>query len=93
MILHNKGEVIFAEELQNNLLKNFASANSFKPNVPDYSSIINQMTVRESTPKQEINFNGGINIQECNDANKLAQGILNGGLRSAIIMDLPKRKI
>jgi chromosome segregation ATPase len=92
-VLLDRGEEVFNNEKLNNLLKNLAAANSFKPNinVPDYSRILNQMTVRESTPKQEINFNGGINIQECNDANKLAQGILNGGLRSAINQEKSKR--
>ncbi|WP_313580693.1 hypothetical protein [Lacrimispora sp.] len=72
-------------------LQDLAATHSFKPDTTDYSSVINQMTVRESTSKQEINFNGGINIQECNDANKFVQGIMDGGLRSAINQEKSKR--
>lgn len=89
-ILAHEGEAIFNDEQQNNLLKNLASANSFKPNIPDYSSFLNQITVRESTPKQEFKF-GNINIQECNSANDLAKEILNGGLTRAVIQGLGKR--
>lgn len=89
-ILAHEGEAIFNDEQQNNLLKNLASANGFKPNIPDYSSFLNQITVRESTPKQEFKF-GNINIQECNNANDLAKEILNGGLTRAVIQGLGKR--
>ena len=90
-VLLDRGEEVFNNEKLNNLLKNLASANSFKPNIPDYSSFLNQITVRESTPKQEINFNGGINIQECNNTDTLAKEILNGGLTRAVIQGLGKR--
>ena len=92
----NKKEVIFPEEQQKafmDKMAKFAEMNIFRPNinVPDYSRTLNQMTVRESTPKQEINFNGGINIQECNNTDTLAKEILNGGLTRAVIQGLGKR--
>jgi len=91
LILHNK-EVIFPEEQRKALLAKFAELNSFRPNinVPDYSSVLNQITVRESTSKQEFNF-GDINIQECNRSDDLAKEILNGGLTRAVIQGLGKR--
>ncbi len=89
-ILAHEGEAIFNDEQQNNLLKNLASAYSFKPNIPDYSSFLNQITVRESTPKQEFNF-GDINIQKCDAPDQLAQGILDGKLALALGQRLGKR--
>jgi len=89
-ILAHEGEAIFNDEQQNNLLKNLASANSFKPNIPDYGSFLNQITVRESTPKQEFNF-GDINIQKCDAPDQLAQGILDGKLALALGQRLGKR--
>ncbi|WP_143057001.1 hypothetical protein [Lacrimispora sphenoides] len=95
-ILAHEGEAIFQEGQQKafmDKMAKFAEMNIFRPNinVPDYSRILNQMTVRESTPKQEINFNGGINIQECNNTDTLAKEILNGGLTRAVIQGLGKR--
>lgn len=88
-VLH-MGEAVFNDEQQNNLLKNLASAYSFKPYTKDYSSILNGATVREPALKQEFKF-GDINIQKCDNENELARGILNGGLLSAINQEKSKR--
>lgn len=63
---------------------------NIQPILPDYSKLLNQITVRESTSKQEFNF-GDINIQKCDDENQFVQGIMNGGLRSAINQEKSKR--
>lgn len=89
-ILH-MNEAVYNPEQQKVLLDNFAAAYSFKPNAVDYSSMLSGVTVRESTPKQEFNFNGGIHIQECNDGDQLAKEILNGGLTRAVIQSLGRR--
>ncbi|MDR1772442.1 MAG: hypothetical protein LBS02_17680 [Hungatella sp.] len=89
IVLHNK-EVIFLEEWQKAFADKLATMQNYKPNIPDYSSILNQITVRESTPKQEFNF-GDINIQKCDRSDDLAKEILNGGLTRAVIQGLGKR--
>lgn len=79
-ILH-KNEAVFNPEQQDILLKNLATAWNFTPSKTDYS------TLSPNCPNlttQEFKF-GDINIQECNDTEGLANGILSGGLKRAII--------
>lgn len=88
-VLH-MGEAVFNQEQQQKLLENFRTAYGIQPNIPDYSSILNGVSVKETASKQEFKF-GDINIQECNSANDLAKEILNGGLTRAVIQGLGKR--
>ncbi len=89
-ILH-RNEAVFNTDQQDMILRNFTSAYRFGPNIPDYSMALNNISTRTTAATQEITFNGGITIQECNNTNELAQGILNGGLRSALIQESGKR--
>lgn len=86
-VLH-RNEAVFNPEQQDMLLKNLVTAWNFTPPRTDYSNFLPN---RQKSTTQEFNFNGGINIQECNDTVELAQGILNGGLKSAIIQEVGKR--
>ena len=89
MVLHNK-EVIFPEEWQKAFADNLATMQNYKPNIPDYSRLLNQITVRESTPKQEFNF-GDINIQKCDTPDEFAKGIMDGKLALALGQRLGRR--
>lgn len=88
-VLH-MGEAVFNQEQQQKLLENFRTAYGIQPSIPDYSSMLNGVSVKETASKQEFKF-GDINIQECNSANDLAKEILNGGLTRAVIQGLGKR--
>lgn len=79
-ILH-KNEAVFNPEQQDILLKNLATAWNIAPSKINYSTLSPN---RPNLTKQEFNF-GNINIQECNNTEGLASGILNGGLKRAII--------
>ncbi|WP_313069733.1 hypothetical protein [Lacrimispora sp.] len=85
-ILH-KNEAVFNPEQQDMLLKNLATAWNFTPSKIDYTNL---SSGHSNLTTQEFKF-GNINIQECNDTERLADGILNGGLKSAIIQQLGKR--
>lgn len=89
LILHNK-EVIFPEEQRKALLAKFSEMNNIHPVLPDYSRLLNQITVRESTPKQEFNF-GDINIQKCDNPDEFAKGIMDGKLALALGQRLGRR--
>ncbi|MFT4107155.1 MAG: hypothetical protein QM657_15480 [Lacrimispora sp.] len=89
-VLH-MGEAVFNKEQQQKLLDNFASAYSFAPNIPDYSNLLNNVGIANTTTTPVITFNGGINIQECNNSDDLASEILNGGLTMAINQGLGRR--
>ncbi|GLB26632.1 hypothetical protein LXJ15735_28730 [Lacrimispora xylanolytica] len=79
-ILH-KNEAVFNPEQQDILLKNLATAWNIAPSKINYSTLSPN---RPNLTKQEFKF-GNINIQECNNTEGLASGILNGGLKRAII--------
>ncbi len=92
-ILAHEGEAVLNREQQYKLLENFASTQRFVPNVniPDYSSILKNINIADRTTTPVITFNGGINIQECNNSDDLASEILNGGLTMAINQGLGRR--
>lgn len=89
-LLHKKEAVINTDQ-QDTLLRNFAVAYDFVPAIPNFRNMLHHLSTGKATTTQEFNFNGGIHIQECNDADELAQGILNGGLRNAFIQETGKR--
>lgn len=92
-ILAHEGEAVLNREQQYKLLENFSSTQRFVPNVniPDYSSILKNINIADRTTTPVITFNGGINIQECNNGDDLASEILNGGLTMAINQGLGRR--
>lgn len=85
-ILH-RNEAVFNTEQQDMLLSNLEHAWNFTPGTGSY------ITDAGAKPGQTItNFEfGDIRINECSDPNELAKGILNGGLKSAIIQQTGKR--
>lgn len=89
-VLH-MGEAVFNKEQQQKLLENFGTAWNYKPNIPDYSSLLSNVKVTNKSEAPTITFNGGINIQECNKADDLATEILKGGLTRAVIQGLGRR--
>jgi hypothetical protein len=85
-ILHKK-EAVFNPEQQDMLLSNLGQAWNYTPSTP---SFITDSSNR--SPQSITNFDfGDINIEQCSNAEELAQGILNGGLRSAMIQQTGKR--
>lgn len=70
-ILH-MGEAVFNEEQQNNLLKNLASAYSFKPNIPDYSKTLANMNTSTRSEPFVVNLQYGDlsfpNLRDVDDA-------------------------
>ncbi len=85
-ILH-RNEAVFNTEQQDMLLSNLEHAWNFTPGTGSY------ITDAGAKPGQTItNFEfGDIRINECSDPHELAKGILNGGLKSAIIQQTGKR--
>jgi len=69
-VLH-MGEAVFNEEQQNNLLKNLASAYSFKPNIPDYSKTLANMNTSTRSEPFVVNLQYGDlsfpNVHDIND--------------------------
>jgi chromosome segregation ATPase len=90
-IIAHEGEAILNHSQQDQYLKNFINAANFAPTLPDYSNILKNIKISDRSTAPTITFNGGINIQECNKANDLANEILNGGLTRAVIQGLGKR--
>lgn len=84
-ILH-RNEAVFNTEQQDMLLSNLEQAWNFNPGAGTF--IIDSGT----KPHQTItNFEfGDIQINECSNPDELAKGILNGGLKSAIIQQTGK---
>lgn len=79
-ILHKK-EAVFNPDQQDMLLTNLNKAWNYIPAEAPYYT---DAATRAGQPVTKFEF-GDINIQKCDDADALAQGILNGGLRIAII--------
>lgn len=85
-ILHKK-EAVFNPEQQDMLLSNLGQAWNYTPSSP---SFITDSSNRGPQSINNFDF-GDIKIEQCSNAEELAQGILNGGLRSAMIQQTGKR--
>ncbi|MFT4007132.1 MAG: hypothetical protein QM683_16450 [Lacrimispora sp.] len=79
-ILHKK-EAVFNPDQQDMLLTNLSKAWNYIPTEAPYYT---DAAARAGQPVTKFEF-GDINIQKCDNVDALAQGILNGGLRSAMI--------
>lgn len=79
-ILHKK-EAVFNPDQQDMLLTNLSKAWNYIPAEAPYYT---DAAARAGQPVTKFEF-GDINIQKCDNVDALAQGILNGGLRSAMI--------
>jgi len=98
-IIAHKGEAVLNEDQQDQLMKNFISALTANPYIPTESFIPNISIPDYSLVSGESNYNtnnitvnnGDIVIQKCDNPDQLAQGILRGGLTSAILHNLGKR--
>jgi chromosome segregation ATPase len=85
-ILH-KNEAVFNTDQQDTLLSNLGQAWNYTPFASSFLADTSKGTGQTTT-----NFEfGDIRIESCNNANELAQGILNGGLRNAMIQHTGKR--
>ncbi len=85
-ILH-RNEAVFNTEQQDMLLSNLEHAWNFTPGAGTFVTDAGNKSGQTIT-----NFEfGDIRINECSDPNELAKGILNGGLKSAIIQQTGKR--
>jgi len=85
-ILH-RNEAVFNTEQQDMLLSNLEHAWNFTPGASTFN-----IDAGAKSGQTITNFGfGDIHINECSDPNELAKGILNGGLKSAIIQQTGKR--
>jgi chromosome segregation ATPase len=85
-ILH-KNEAVFNTEQQDTLLSNLGQAWNYTPFATSFLTDVSNGTGQTTT-----NFEfGDIRIESCSNADELAQGILNGGLRNAMIQHTGKR--
>jgi len=85
-ILH-KNEAVFNTDQQDTLLSNLGQAWNYTPFASSFLTDTSKGTGQTTT-----NFEfGDIRIESCNNADELAQGILNGGLRNAMIQHTGKR--
>jgi len=87
-IIAHEGEAVLNRSQQDTLLSNFIAACSYVPDypVPSYS-LLSASNSQEQT--NTFNF-GGITIERCDSPDQLAEGILHGGLESAIRQSLGK---
>ena len=90
MVLHNK-EVIFPEEWQKAFADKLATMQNYKPNIPDYSSTLNNVKALDRSATPTINFNGGITIEKCDTPDEFAKGIMDGKLALALGQRLGRR--
>lgn len=85
-ILH-RNEAVFNTEQQDTLLSNLGQAWNYTPFATSFLTDVSNGTGQTTT-----NFEfGDIRIESCSNADELAQGILNGGLRNAMIQHTGKR--
>ena len=85
-ILH-KNEAVFNTNQQDTLLSNLGQAWNYTPFASSFLA-----DTAKGTGQTTTNFEfGDIRIESCNNADELAQGILNGGLRNAMIQHTGKR--
>ena len=85
-ILH-KNEAVFNTEQQDTLLSNLGQAWNYTPFASSFLTDVSNGPGQTTT-----NFEfGDIRIESCSNADELAQGILNGGLRNAMIQHTGKR--
>lgn len=85
-ILH-KNEAVFNTEQQDTLLSNLGQAWNYTPFASSFLTDVSNGSGQTTT-----NFEfGDIRIESCSNADELAQGILNGGLRNAMIQHTGKR--
>lgn len=87
-IIAHEGEAVLNRSQQDTLLSNFIAACNY---VPDYP-VPSYALLSASSSQEQINtFNfGGITIERCDSPDQLAEGILHGGLESAIRQSLGK---
>lgn len=85
-ILH-KNEAVFNTEQQDTLLSNLGQAWNYTPFASSFLTDVSNGPGQTTT-----NFEfGDIRIESCSNTDELAQGILNGGLRNAMIQHTGKR--
>ena len=85
-ILH-KNEAVFNTEQQDTLLSNLGQAWNYTPFASSFLTDVSNGSGQTTT-----NFEfGDIRIESCSNTDELAQGILNGGLRNAMIQHTGKR--
>ena len=89
-VLH-MGEAVFNQEQQQKLLENFRTAYGIQPNIPDYSSTLNNVKALDRSATPTINFNGGITIEKCDTPDEFAKGIMDGKLALALGQRLGRR--
>lgn len=85
-ILH-RNEAVFNTEQQDMLLANLEQAWNFNP---EAGTFIMDAGTKPDQTSTSFKF-GDIHINECSNPDELAKGILNGGLKSAIIQQTGKR--
>ncbi len=83
----SKNEAVFNTDQQDTLLSNLGQAWNYTPFASSFLADTSKGAGQTTT-----NFEfGDIRIESCNNADELAQGILNGGLRNAMIQHTGKR--
>jgi len=88
-IIAHEGEAVLNREQQNTLLENLATAWNYAPipSMPNYSGLSTTGTAQSNA---SFTF-GDIRIEKCDNPDQLAEGILKGGLRSAVMQQIGKR--
>ncbi|POO87853.1 hypothetical protein [Clostridium sp. 3-3] len=89
-VLH-MGEAVFNQEQQHKLLENFRTAYGIQPNIPDYSSTLNNVKALDRSAAPIINFYDGITIEKCDTPDEFAKGIMDGKLALALGQRLGRR--
>lgn len=89
-VLH-MGEAVLNQEQQQKLLENFRTAYGIQPNIPDYSSALNNVKASDKSAAPIINFYDGITIEKCDTPDEFAKGIMDGKLALALGQRLGRR--
>lgn len=87
-VIAHEGEAILNRQQQSMLLENLASAWNYTPSfgVPDYAAV---SSAGGTSNTSSFSF-GDIRIERCDNPDQLAEGILKGGLKSAIMQQIGK---
>ncbi|WP_024346887.1 hypothetical protein [Lacrimispora indolis] len=94
-ILLRSKDVIYPEQqkafVEN--MKKLSQMSNYVPDmkIPDYTKTLQNVKMIDKSTTPEVNFNGGITIQKCDNPDEFARGIMDGKLALALGQRLGRR--
>lgn len=94
-ILLRSKEVIYPEQQKKFMenMKKLSQMSNYVPDmkIPDYTKTLQNVKMIDKSTTPEVNFNGGITIQKCDNPDEFARGIMDGKLALALGQRLGRR--